>query len=62
MLKTAQARKINTNTVYSCMYKDFRKMVTITLYAKQKKRHRFTEQTFGLCGRRRGWDDLREQH
>ena len=28
----------------------------ITLYAKQKKRHRCTEQTFGLCGRRRGWD------
>ena len=26
----------------------FRKMVTITLYAKQKKRHRCIEQTFGL--------------
>ena len=37
-------------------------MVTITLYAKQKKRHRCTEQNFGLCGRRRGWDVLREQH
>ena len=24
----------------------------ITLYAKQKKRHRCIEQTFGLCGRR----------
>ena len=35
-------------------------MVTITLYAKQKKRHRCTEQTFGLCGRRRGWDVLRK--
>ena len=34
---------------------EFRKMVTITLYAKQKKRHRYTEQTFRLCGRRRGW-------
>ena len=31
-------------------------MVTITLYAKQKKRHRCIEQSFGLCGRRRGWD------
>ena len=31
-------------------------MVTITLYAKQKKGHRCTEQTFRLCGRRRGWD------
>ena len=29
-------------------------MVLITLYAKQKKRHRCIEQTFGLCGRRRG--------
>ena len=36
-------------------------MVTITLYAKQKKRHRYTEQTFGLCGRRQGWDVLREK-
>ena len=32
----------------------------ITLYAGQKKRHRCIEQTFGLCGRRQGWDDLRE--
>ena len=37
-------------------------MVMITLYAKQKKRHRGIEQTFGLCGRRRGWDVSREQH
>ena len=37
-------------------------MVTITLYARQKKRHRCIEQTFGLYGRRQGWDDLREQH
>ena len=33
-------------------------METITLYARQKKRHRCIEQTFGLYGRRRGWDDL----
>ena len=32
----------------------FRKMVTITLYARQQKRHRCIEQSFGLCGRRRG--------
>ena len=37
-------------------------MVTITPYARQKKRHRRIEQTFRLYGRRRGWDDLREQH
>ena len=32
-------------------------MVTITLYARQQKRHRCIEQSFGLCGRGRGWDD-----
>ena len=36
------------------------KIVTMTLYARQQKRHRCIEQSFGLCGRRRGWDDLRE--
>ena len=41
---------------------EFRKRVTITLYARQKKRHRCIEQTFGLYGRRQEWDDLREQH
>ena len=35
-------------------------MVTTTLYVRQHKRHRHREQTFGLCGRRQGWDDLRE--
>ena len=39
---------------------EFRKMVMITLYARQQKRHRYKEQTFGLCGRKQGWDDLRE--
>ena len=33
-------------------------MVTITLYARQQKRHRCIEQSFGLCGR--GRDDLGE--
>ena len=39
-------------------------MVTITLYAKQKKRHRYTEQTFRLLdfvGEGEG-DEVREQH
>ena len=44
------------------IYMEFRKMVMITLFAKQKKRHRCTEQTFGLCGRRWRWGVLREQH
>ena len=37
---------------------EFRKIVMITLYARQQKRHRCIEQSFGLCGRGRGWDDL----
>ena len=32
---------------------EFRKMVMTTLYMRQQKRHR-------LCGRRQGWNDLRE--
>ena len=39
-----------------------RKMVTITLYVRQQKRHRCIEQSFGLCGRGRGWNDLGEWH
>ena len=41
---------------------EFRKMVTITLYAGQQKRHWCIEQSFGLCGRGRVWDDLGEWH
>ena len=41
---------------------EFRKMLMITLYAEQKKKHRCIEQSFRLCGRRRGWDVSREQH
>ena len=29
---------------------------------QNRKRHRCTEQTLGLCGRRQGWDVSREQH
>ena len=34
---------------------EFRKMVTITLYTRLQKRHWYIEQSFGLCGRGRGW-------
>ena len=37
-------------------------MVTITLYTRQQKRHWCIEQSIGLCGRGRGWDDLGEWH
>ena len=38
---------------------EFRKMVMTTLYARQQKRHRCIEQSFGLCGREGGmiWEN-----
>ena len=42
------------------IYMEFRNMVMTTLYARQPKRHRYKEQTFGLRGIRKGWDNLRE--
>ena len=49
-------------SILTHIYMEFRKMVTMTLYVRQQKRLRCKEQTFGLCERRRRWDDLREQH
>ena len=57
-----QSQKENTDTVYERIYMEFRKMVTITLYVSQQKRHKYIEQSFGLRGRGRGWDDLGERH
>ena len=37
-------------------------MVTITLCMRQQKRHWCIEQSYGLCGRGRGWEDLGEWH
>jgi len=36
---------------------EFRKMVTISLYARQQKRHRCVEQSFGLCGGAVIWEN-----
>ena len=56
----SEVRKKNTSTVYECIYMEFRKMIMTTQCAKQKKKNIYKEHTFGLCGRRREWDDLRE--
>ena len=45
---------------YINAYMEFRKIVTMTLYVRQQKRHRYKEQTLGFYERRQGWDDLRE--
>ena len=39
---------------------EFRKIVTITIYMRQQERQRCIEQSFGLYGRRKEWEDLRE--
>ena len=36
-----ESQKENTDTVYERIYMEFRKMVTITLYARQQKRHMY---------------------
>ena len=48
--------------IYIYIYMEFRKMVIITLYARQQKRHKCIKQSFGLYGRGRGWDDLGKWH
>ena len=52
--------EIDSNTI---IVGDFNTPLTpMDRSSKQKKRHRCIEQTFGFCGRRRGWDVSREQH
>ena len=43
----------------SMQHMEFRKMVTMTLYVRQQKRHRYKDRLLD-SGRRREWDDLRE--
>jgi len=44
------------------IYMEFRNMGTITLCTRQQKRHWCIDQSYGLCGRGRGWGDLGEWH
>ena len=39
---------------------EFRQVVPTVLLDGKQRRHRHKAQTFGLSGRRQGWDDLRE--
>ena len=34
----------------------------MTLYVRLQKSHKYIEQSFGFCGKGRGWDDLEEWH
>ena len=57
----AMATWIIWYTLWLC-YKCVKRNATITLYTRQQKRHWCIEQSFGLCGSGRGWDDLAEWH
>ena len=46
-----ETRQYSTQTH---IYMEFRKMAMMTLYAREQKRHRCIEESFGLRGRRRG--------
>jgi len=54
--------EVSQKEKHQYIYMEFIKRVTITLYTRQQKRHRCIEQSFGLCGRGRGWNDLGEWH
>ena len=40
IIQSEVSQKKNTSAVYYCIYMEFRKMVTMILYARQRKRHR----------------------
>ena len=46
--------------VLTHIYMESRKMVVAILCARQQRKHRHKEMTFGHSGRRRGWDASRE--
>ena len=49
-------KKKNTNAVYYCIYMEFRKMVTMTLYARQPKRQMYRTVFWTLWEKARvGW-------
>ena len=54
IIQSEVSQKENTNTVYSHIYMEFRKMVTITLYVRQQKRHRCIEQYLDSVGEGEG--------
>ena len=50
-------KKKHQYSILTHIYMEFRKMVMITLFAREEKRHRCIEQFFGLCWKRErvGW-------
>ena len=53
IIQWSKPERITPNIVYKCIYMEFRKMVMITLYARQQKRRRCPKQSFWLWERAR---------
>ena len=53
-------KKKHQYSILMHIYMEFRKMVSMILYARQHERHRYKEQTFKLCGKRQGWEIVRK--
>ena len=51
IIQSEVSQKVKHQYSILCIYMEFRKMVMITLYVRQPKRHRCIEQSFGPCGR-----------
>ena len=62
MFKSYPLVAVNVTLFGNKTFAEFRKMVTITLCTRQQKRHLCIEQSYGLCERGRGWEDLGEWH
>ena len=54
IIQSEVSQKENHQIQYKCIYMEFRKMVTTTLYTRQQKGQRCKEQTFGLVGEGEG--------
>ena len=52
---------IKKKIIHLCLFCCLAYRVIITIFLNSR-RHRCREQSFGLCGRGRGWDDLGEWH
>lgn len=50
------ARQEGVSIPYINSMYEFRKMVILTCVWQDSKKHRCIEQSFGCCGRGRGWD------
>ena len=58
--KSEKERQTSYIKVYT--YMESRKIVSMTLLARQQRRYRHKEQISRCRGGRRGWNDLREKH